>query len=216
MKGRLRNVSITKEQRKFANLEISDLENLNLLKNNYDKFVLEFCCGTGDFLVNYAQIEVKTFFIGVDYAENAILRALKKAYNKKLYNCKFINAYIQEAINYFKDDFFDIIYINFPDPWPKRRHASRRLVTKDFLCKVNKILKKEGICIIITDNKWYQDFIDQQLKEIKCYSKYYNDAWYIEDEEKFCSTFAFFSSNYYLKAKKMNNKIRFYVLKKLI
>lgn len=213
MKGRLRNVKISDEQRKFASFSISDLQNIKLFESHYSKFILEFCSGTGDFLMNYAEVEPKNFFLGIDYAENACLRALKKVYNKKLSNCKFINNNIHEVINYLENQFFDIIYINFPDPWPKKRHTNRRLVTDEFLCKINGLIKKEGYCIIITDNKWYQEFIDEQLKKINCYIKYYENSWFTEDEKEFSSTFGFFQSNYYLKAKKLNNIIRFYVLK---
>jgi tRNA (guanine-N7-)-methyltransferase len=215
MKGRLRNVKISDEQKKFASLLISDLQNLNQLASNYNKIILEFCSGTGDFLVNYAEVEPQSFFLGIDYAENAYLRALKKAYNKKLCNCKFMNIYIQEVLDYLEDQFFDIIYINFPDPWPKKRHANRRLVTDQFLCKINRLIKKGGYCIIITDNKWYQEFIDEQLSNINCFSMYYNDSWFTEDEKEFSSTFSFFQSNYYFKAKELNSKIRFYVLRKI-
>lgn len=218
MKGRLRNVKITQQQKDFAFYDIEKLQQLNDLKKTYSNFVVEFCCGTGDFLVNYASLVPATFFLGIDYAENAILRALKKAYNKNLQNCKFLNEYIQKAIEYFPIEFFDIIYISFPDPWPKRRHASRRLVTKDFLININKFIKDKGFCIIITDNCWYQQFIDKEIEnsEInKYYVKFWENDWYIEDEEKFLSSFYYYPSNYYIKAKSNHSKIRFYVLKKI-
>lgn len=214
MKGRLRNVKISEQQDKFARFDDTSLANLDNLCAEYDKFILEFCCGTGDFLVEYASIQPKTFFIGIDYAENAIFRALKKAYNKKLNNCKFYNGYIQQAMEYFKEEFFDIIYISFPDPWPKYRHTNRRLVTTEFLNNVFKIIKKDGFCIVITDNKWYQDFIDYQLNKEISFIKYFNESWYTEDEERFLSTFCYFPSNYYKKAKEEGNIIRYYILKK--
>lgn len=214
MKGRLRSVKINEEQKKFASIDLSNLSELMLNKDKYKKFILELCSGTGDFLVNYAQKEPESFFLGVDYAENAYLRSLKKAFGLKLNNCKFINACIQDTLNYLPDEFFSTIYINFPDPWPKKRHINRRLVTREFLCKINKFIKTSGYCIIITDNDWYKEFIDEQVYQIKCYSKYFEDSWFTEDEEKFYSIFPFFNSNYYLKAKKLNNIVRFYILQK--
>ncbi|MFN3410595.1 MAG: tRNA (guanine(46)-N(7))-methyltransferase TrmB [Exilispira sp.] len=215
MKGRLRNVKINEQQRKFANFDQSNLSELIFYKDKYEKFILELCSGTGDFLVGYAEKEPESFFLGIDYAENAHIRALKKAFNLKLNNCKFINSYIQETLNYLPEEFFNTIYINFPDPWPKKRHINRRLVTKEFLCKINKFIKINGYCIIITDNNWYKEFIDEQIYQIKCYSKYFKDSWFTEDEEKFSSIFPLFYSNYYLKAKKLNNIVRFYILQKI-
>jgi len=212
MKGRLRNVKITEEQRVFAEFRDDDFATLSLLKNKFNKFILEFCCGTGDFLTEYAKIEPQTFFLGIDYAENAYLRALKKSYKNKLINCKFYNNYIQKAIENLVPEFYDIIYISFPDPWPKRRHTSRRLVTKQFLKEISVFLKKDGYCIIITDNKWYQEFIDNELNNEIEYEKFFEN-WFTEKEDEFLSNFKYFPSNYYNKAKKVGNVIRYYVLK---
>ncbi len=213
MKGRLRSVKINTQQRSFASFNDEDFQILSLLKGNYNKFILEICSGTGDFLVEYAKLEPTTFFLGVDYAENAFLRALKKSFKYGLVNCKFRNDYIQNTIDKLLPEFFDIVYINFPDPWPKKRHASRRLVTSEFISRIYDLLKQNGFCIIITDNKWYQEFIDSQLVQEKKFQKMY-DFWYTEDQGKFLLNFNFFPSNYYNKAKLSSNIIRYYVLHK--
>lgn len=214
MKGRLRNVKIEDFHKNFALVNSDFLKNLPSLKQKFNKFIVEFCSGTGDFLVNYAALEKDTFFLGIDYAENAIFRAVKKAFNNNLENCKFFNGYIQHAIEYFENNFFDIIYISFPDPWPKKRHTNRRLVTKEFLNYLFNLIKDEGYCIIITDNIWYQKFIDEELLKIENFTKYFEQSWWTDDEDEFLQSFKYFPSNYYKKAKENGSNIRYYILRK--
>ena len=56
--------------------------------------------------------------------------------------------------------------IFFPDPWPKRKHNKRRLVSEDFLFEIKKILKKDGVLIIKTDWKEYAEEIEQNVKKV--------------------------------------------------
>ena len=59
---------------------------------------------------------------------------------------------------------FDFIRIHFPDPWPKKKHIKRRLVTKEFLTHLSNKLSNDGLIQIITDSKKYQDHIKEEIK----------------------------------------------------
>lgn len=219
MKGRLRNVKITEEAKNFSLISKEKIKDIRIEGDKiyfeekiFDDLVVEICSGTGDFLTQYAFFNPETLCLGIDYAENAIFRAVKKAYQKQLDNCKFCCNDANAAIDLLKLDCATLVYINFPDPWPKRRHEKRRLVTDKLLYKIYNILKKSGKCIIITDNEWYKDFIDYQLRDIKLYRPYYSQGWFITDNQNFCDQFPFYESGYFNKAKSAGATVRFYVL----
>ncbi len=139
MKGRLRNVKITEEAKSFALIGKEKIKDIKAVEDKidfegkiFDKFIIEICSGTGDFLTQYAFFHPETLCLGIDYAENAIFRAVKKAYQKQIDNCKFCCNDANEVIDLLELNCVTLAYINFPDPWPKRRHEKRRLVTDKF------------------------------------------------------------------------------------
>jgi tRNA (guanine-N7-)-methyltransferase len=93
------------------------------------------------------------------------LRAVEKRDEIELKNLYFIN-YNGEGINeIFDEDEIEKIYLNFSDPWPKDRHAKRRLTSKEFLRRYDKCLRKDGHVIVKTDNRNLFDFTLEQAKE---------------------------------------------------
>ena len=71
----------------------------------------------------------------------------------------------EEIASVFKKDEVDRIYLNFSDPWPKDRHARRRLTSREFLARYDQFLVKEGLLIFKTDNRPLFDFSLEEVKE---------------------------------------------------
>lgn len=117
----------------------------------YDKLNLEFCCGIGDFIVQCAKKNKEEFFIGIDYSYPCIQRGIVKAGREELENVAFYcgdgNGFLWDFQNFI----FNVAMINFPDPWFKKRHIKRRIVNKQFIEKLSKIIKKDGIIFTVTD-----------------------------------------------------------------
>ena len=101
--------------------------------------------GKGRFLMDLAALHPDINYIGVERYGSVLYRALQKMDENPLPNVRFlcINAEILPEI--FEAGELDQIYLNFSDPWPKDRHAKRRLTSREFLARYDQILKKTVI-----------------------------------------------------------------------
>ena len=118
----------------------------------YNKNILEIGFGNGDNLVNMSLNEPNNLFIGCDAYHNGCVKLLNKIVNKNIKNVKIWPDDIHIIIKKFEKNFFDLILILQPDPWPKTKHNKRRLIQQKFLDDLNQILKYEGKLIISTDH----------------------------------------------------------------
>ena len=102
-------------------------------------------------------------YIGIEKYSSVLLRALEKKKETELSNL-FLLRFDAEYLNdIFDKDEISGIYLNFSDPWPKDRHAKRRLTSKEFLTRYDKCLKKDGQVIFKTDNRELFDFSLEQI-----------------------------------------------------
>jgi len=121
--------------------------------------VIEICCGTGDFLCSYALSEPQSSFIGIDWAMPVIERAAKKAYSAHINNLLFYCGAAEDFLEYdFKHLLFSRILINFPDPWPKKRHLKRRLPSAELTVLLAEKLVPEGLIVAATDLEWLHEW----------------------------------------------------------
>ena len=132
-----------------------------------DKRILEIGFGDGENLISSAQNNLNFFFFGVEVYEMGVANILKSMETNGISNVKIILGDIKEVLEKNSvEDYFDEILIFFPDPWPKRKHNKRRLVSEDFLFEIKKILMKDGVLIIKTDWKEYAEEIEQNVKKV--------------------------------------------------
>ncbi len=119
---------------------------------NGNEIFAEFGCGRGQFIMTLAEQNPDRNYIAVEGRGSIILRALEKATSVGLDNIVFVKEYVNYVNEYFEEDELTGIYLNFCDPWPKGRHAKRRLTHSRYLNGYRQILK-EGCCIEFkTDN----------------------------------------------------------------
>ena len=123
----------------------------NCLFNNDNEIEIEIGTGKGKFIIEKAKQNPNINYIGIEKYDTPLVNAVKLLENEKLNNLKLICA---DALNI--DNIFDKeihkIYLNFSDPWPKKRHEKRRLSSKQFLDKYDKIFKDENRIQMKTDN----------------------------------------------------------------
>lgn len=126
---------------------------------------IELGMGKGRFICEKAIKNPDINFIGIEKSATIVLKACE---NYKLAeepsNLKFLCANVETLDKVFLSHSIDKIYLNFSDPWPKKRHENRRLTSKNFLTLYEKLLKEDGIIEFKTDNKGLFDF---SLKEIQ-------------------------------------------------
>ncbi|EKV58084.1 tRNA (guanosine(46)-N7)-methyltransferase TrmB [Brachyspira hampsonii] len=125
--------------------------------SGYEIIELEIGCGNGKFIVELAMNNKDKYFIGIEYSYKAAKKAVSKAYKRNIKNLTIIFGEANNIIDKYLNGkyYFDKIYLNFPDPWPKKKHAHRRIFTKDFLGKMNILLKDDGIFYSVTDDDNY-------------------------------------------------------------
>ena len=121
------------------------------LFNNNNPINLEIGCGKGRFIVESAKKNININYIGLERSESIILRAIEKAEKENLPNLKFIYVDAENLNEIFHRE-IDTIYLNFSDPWPKKRHAKRRLTHERFLSIYDNLFKETQEIIMKTDN----------------------------------------------------------------
>ena len=124
---------------------------------------IEIGMGKGQFIYAMAQKHPEINFVGIEKYSSVLLRAIQKMEEEPLDNLIFIRMDAEEITNVFDDGEVDKIYLNFSDPWPKDRHAKRRLESRQFLERYKKILKDDGFIEFKTDNN---DLFDFALEEV--------------------------------------------------
>ena len=116
-----------------------------------EKLHIEIGSGKGDYWVKMAALYANESWIGIEKSSDAAAVAIKKCPDNPA-NMRFINDDAQYLSDWFDENEVDVIHLNFSDPWPKKGHAKRRLTAKSFLEQYYRILSKEGIIIMKTDN----------------------------------------------------------------
>lgn len=120
--------------------------------NNYKNYYLEIGSGKGQFLVNMAKNHPDTFFIGMERNVTCAGFTAKKLVEGEIANAKLIYADAGQVLPSIEAESVEGIFLNFSDPWPKKRHAKRRLTSDSFLGQYYRILKKGAKLIFKTDN----------------------------------------------------------------
>ena len=152
---RLRNVKNAKEIVNNSEYIIKNPEEykgrFNKLFNNDNDIHLEIGMGKGDFLINMAIKYPNINFIGIEKYESILVRVVEKLKDLNLNNIKIICMDASNIVDIFAKE-IDALYLNFSDPWPKKRHAKRRLTSNIFLKYYDHIFKNKNIIIQKTDN----------------------------------------------------------------
>lgn len=164
---RLRNIKGAREAVSKNPLCIQMPENFKgtwqALFQNENPVHIEIGMGKGQFIIGLANENPDINYIGIERYESVLIRALQKLADKPLPNLRFICMDALLLPEVFSKNEIDRIYLNFSDPWPKERHAKRRLTSKTFLECYQKILSPAGRLEFKTDNRGLFDF---SLEEI--------------------------------------------------
>lgn len=125
----------------------------------------EIGCGKGRFILETARRNPDKFFIGFEKIADVIVLAMEKIKEAELANVVFVCGDAEKLPEIFEESELDGIYLNFSDPWPKKRHAKRRLTYVSFLEKYKSVIKNGGKIFFKTDNRQLFDFSLEQFAE---------------------------------------------------
>lgn len=134
------------------------------LFGNNNPIHIEIGMGKGKFIHTMAKLHPDINYVGIEKYSSVLLRAIQKMEEEELPNLKFLRMDAVDIATVFAPGEVDRIYLNFSDPWPKDRHARRRLPSREFLARYDVILKKEGRIAFKTDNRDLFDFAVEELE----------------------------------------------------
>lgn len=131
---------------------------------------IEVGMGKGRFLMDMARLHPEINYVGIEMYDSVLLRALQKreelaSSGELLGNLFFMRVDARLLPEIFDKGEVDKIYLNFSDPWPKARHAKRRLTSREFLARYDKILSQNGTVEFKTDNKELFEFSLEEINE---------------------------------------------------
>ncbi len=118
---------------------------------NDHPIVLELACGGGEYTLGLAEMDAAVNFIGVDIKGNRIWKGARKAIKEDLTNVAFLRTRIEQIDLFFGPSEVSEIWITFPDPFPRKSKANRRLTNVNFLARYQKILQPGGKLHLKTD-----------------------------------------------------------------
>ncbi len=182
---RLRNVKGSRENIAASKWVVKEPEtikgNWKALFGNDNPIAIEIGMGKGKFIMELAKRNPKINFVGIEKFSSVLIRAIQKLEQMEEEgdenlpeNLKLLRFDAENIEEIFGEEEVSKIYLNFSDPWPKDRHAKRRLTSAQFLERYNKILKKDGRVEFKTDNMDLFDFSLESAKE---------SNWKVELEE---------------------------------
>lgn len=165
---RLRNVTGSREVIADSQFVVHDPSahqgKWNEVFGNDHPIQIEIGMGKGQFMMQLAAQNPKINYIGIEKYSTVLLRAVQKMEVQKLTNLRLIRMDAEEICEVFGKGEVSKIYLNFSDPWPKDRHAKRRLPSRQFLSRYHEILAADGRIEFKTDNQELFDFALEELE----------------------------------------------------
>ncbi len=126
--------------------------------HNNNPIHIEIGMGKGLFITTLAMQNPDINYIGIEKYSSVLVRAFDKREMLETDNLIFMRLDAENITDFFADGEVSLIYLNFSDPWPKDRHAKRRLTSHQFLSRYDKILDSDGYIQFKTDNRGLFDF----------------------------------------------------------
>lgn len=141
----------------------------NIFQNDHPVYI-EIGMGKGQFLLTLARKNPDINYIGIERYSSVLLRAVEKLIElqdegEEIKNLRFVCMDAAEIADVFAPGEVKGIYLNFSDPWPKARHARRRLTSKEYFERYDKVLAQDGTVEFKTDNSGLFEFSLEQLEE---------------------------------------------------
>jgi tRNA (guanine-N7-)-methyltransferase len=128
------------------------------IPKGFDRVFAEFGCGRGKFINTLAEKDPSGLYIGIEGCKTIVLRAIQKTHTSGLNNLFYIDSFVNDAATAFEEKTLDGLFLNFSDPWPKERHAERRLTAPAKAASYKRVLKPGGFVILKTDSKALFDY----------------------------------------------------------
>ncbi len=139
--------------------------------------VVDVGFGRGEFLMALAEKDLDTDFLGIELSRKRVTKMARRLARTELTNVRLCEGRAQEVVAALADASVDTFWVNFPDPWPKKRHAARRLLQPAFAAELARALRPGGILQVATDDVPYAEWIDEVLRGEPALENTLDVAW---------------------------------------
>lgn len=157
---------------------------------NNNPIHLEYCSGNGDWIIERAKQNPNQNWIGVEKQFKRVRKIWSKRENNHLENLLIVCGEACTFSKYYlKPDVIDHSYINFPDPWPKDKHAKHRLIKTSFLDVLKQILKNKASLTVVTDDVDYKQQVIDICNQQEGFLSSYPSPFYVTDLEGYGYSF---------------------------
>lgn len=151
---------------------------------------MEFCSGNGSWIAHRALTEPGTNWVAVEIKLGRTKKIWSKIKNLELNNLFIVNGEGELATTrHFPSDSIDEIFINFPDPWPKRHHLRHRLVKPSFVEALAKLLKGNGTVTIVTDDAGHSEWVIRSFKMCPQFKSFLPPPYYTLEHSNYGSSY---------------------------
>ncbi|MBU4483944.1 hypothetical protein KKA47_00820 [bacterium] len=164
---------------------LDGFEVLDLTKDT----ILEIGPGRGDFLFYLAKANPDKNIIAIEAKLWRFKKLKTRTALRKLQNVFLIKDYAQNILNHVNTRCVSNVHIQFPDPWPKRRHGHNRLIQKDFLDKLSQIICDDAKLSFVTDSEEYAEYAATVIAEVAHFKSIYDPVIQKNPEEIFTTYF---------------------------
>lgn len=153
------------EHRDIVSIDLSQKDNITSWFEKVQPIHIEVGSGMGRFITEMAKAHPEINYIGIERDKNVMIRIVEKAIEQDIKNLRLLTVDAEKLTEIFNPGEIDRIYLNFSDPWPKTRHAKRRLTHGNFLSVYKTILKDDGEIHFKTDNQGLFEFSIESMSQ---------------------------------------------------
>lgn len=157
-------------------------EDLEAIFSSFSSISIEYCSGNGLWIAQKAQENPSILWIAVEKRFDRVQRIWAKKHNLSLNNLLIISGEAETfTSHYLKAEMIDQIFVNFPDPWPKAKHAKNRLLQRPFVEEMKRVVKPSGLVVLVTDDAVYSEQMIQEMMQEGLWRSSFPAPHYVTD-----------------------------------
>lgn len=151
---------------------------------------IEYCSGNGSWIASKAIANPHINWVAVEMKFDRVRKIWSKIKNHRINNLIVIcGEALQATQSYFLDGSISDIYINFPDPWPKKRHIKNRLIQDRFVEEMQRILKLERSVTFVTDDPPYSEWFIETMSRNSGFTSLHREPYYVVEGESYGTSY---------------------------
>ncbi len=145
---------------------------------------IEFCSGNGDWVIEKAKQNPNVLWVAVEMQFERVRKIWSKMHNESVKNLLIVcGEALTFASHYLQENSIQEVFVNFPDPWPKDRHAKHRLIQRPFIDQLARVVKEKGRATFATDDPPYSKQMVAEMRSHTDWNNCFPDPYYIKDWE---------------------------------